>query len=277
MVEVGGGLREYTVGGEAVLDGYANHEMASGGRGQHLLPWPNRLEDGRYEFGGRWHQLPLDELETGTAIHGLARWANWVVQQETEHRARAAYVLHPRPGYPFCLAIEVVYTLGEDGLTVRTEARNVGTEALPFGLGHHPYLTVGPRVDEGFLTVPARGVLDVDARNLPTRLRGVAPFRERIGARQIDSCFTDLERDEDGRAVVELRADARSVRVWMDATYAYVQVFTGDTLPPEQRRRGLAVEPMTCPPNALRSGVGLRVLRPGETCIGTWGIASARC
>ena len=68
-VEVGGGLRTYTVDGEDLIDGYGADEMATGGRGQVLIPWPNRLQDGSYEFDGRLHQLPLNEKEHSNAIH----------------------------------------------------------------------------------------------------------------------------------------------------------------------------------------------------------------
>jgi aldose 1-epimerase len=258
--------------------------MASGGRGQILLPWPNRLADGRYAFAGQTHQLPMDEQETRTAIHGLARWANWRVgaeaEAEGESRATARLVLHPRPGYPFALAVEVTYVLDADGLTVQTVARNVGAAALPFGIGFHPYLTAGTRlVDSARLRVPAGRMLEIDARKLPTgRLLDVAgsafDFRQTrpIGDLQIDTCFVDLERDAGGRAWIELAAERR-VRLWLDAAFPFVQVFTGDTLVPERRRQGLAVEPMTCPANAFRSGLGLLVLQPGERFSGAWGLA----
>ena len=79
VVEVGGGLRSYTVGDLDLLDGYAADEMATAGRGQVLIPWPNRIEDGCYEFGERRHQLPLNEPEARNAIHGLVRWVAWSV------------------------------------------------------------------------------------------------------------------------------------------------------------------------------------------------------
>jgi aldose 1-epimerase len=61
------------------------------------------------------------------------------------------------------------------------------------------------------------------------------------------------------------------VTLWVDESYPYVMVFTGDL--PEVNRRGLAIEPMTCAPNAFRSGDGLLVLEPGASVTGTWGIA----
>jgi aldose 1-epimerase len=279
VVEVGGGLREYLVDDQPVLDGFRADEMASGGRGQILLPWPNRLADGHYQFDGHNLQLPIDEQATRTANHGLTRWANWTVEAEAENRATARLVLHPRPGYPFALAVEVDYVLDSEGLSVRTVARNVGRTRLPFGIGFHPYLTVGsPLVNSARLMLRAARFLETDERKLPTgRVLEVAgsafDFREArpLGALELDTCFTQLERDPDGRAWVELVGE-RQVRLWLDAAFPFIQVFTGDTLVPERRRQGLAVEPMTCPANAFRSRVGLVVLEPGESFAGAWGI-----
>ena len=70
VVEVGGGLRSYSVGGRELLDGYGADEMSSSGRGQMLIPWPNRLEDGSYEFNGLRYQLPI-LAATGLALSSL--------------------------------------------------------------------------------------------------------------------------------------------------------------------------------------------------------------
>jgi aldose 1-epimerase len=97
-----------------------------------------------------------------------------------------------------------------------------------------------------------------------------------IGSDVLDNCFTDLARDEHGNAHVTLNdpASGRSTTVWMSSNYRYVQVFTGDTLNPDKRRRGLAIEPMTCPANAFRTGVDLIVLDPGEAATQEWGITT---
>src|SRR6201984_3015264 len=82
VVEVGGGLRSNSAGGRELVDGYKADEMSSSGRGQVLIPWPNRLQDGSYEFGGRRYQLPLTEPERSNAIHGLVRWATWTAAEQ---------------------------------------------------------------------------------------------------------------------------------------------------------------------------------------------------
>lgn len=280
VVEVGGGLRTYAVGDWDVLDGYRVEEMATAGRGQMLAPWPNRLQGGTYEFGGRRHQLPLSEPEHANAIHGLVRWAAWQAREHEPHRVVLEHHLHPQPGYPFTLELRVAYELSESGLVVETTATNAGRETCPFGSGAHPYLAVGTAtVDDIVLRVPARTALRADERGIPVDTFPVdgteLDFRSArpIGGAKLDNGYTDLERDDDGLARVELRArdGRRGVTLWVDEGYPYLMVFTGDH--PDVERRALAVEPMTCAPNAFRSGDGVIVLEPGATFTGTWGLA----
>ena len=282
VTEVGGGLRCYTAGTRAVLDGYEAADMCSGGRGQVLAPWPNRLAHGRYRFDGVEHQLPLDKPESDNAIHGLVRWANWEVVDQEDDRVVVGHLQHPRPGYPFALQLAVDYRLGAGGLTVTTTAHNVGELPLPFGLGFHPYLRAGTDIiDEAMLCVPGEVMLETDERGIPTgkelTVGGTAlDFRtsRAVGNLRIDTCFTDLARDDAGRSKVVLAAPdgGPAPTLWMDRYFAYLMIFTGDTLAPDRRRRSLAVEPMTCAPDALRSGVGLQVLAPGATTTASWGI-----
>jgi aldose 1-epimerase len=282
VVEVGGGLRAYSAWGREFVDGYGAEEMCSSGRGQVLIPWPNRLEDGSYQFDGRRHQLPLNEPERRNAIHGLVRWANWTAVARQPHRVAMEHNLYPQPGYPFCLKLGIEYTLSDSGLRVRTTAANVGTVPCPYGSGAHPYLTIGREtIDRLILRMPGRTVLRSDGRGLPIGDEAVAgtayDFREPrpIGAIPLDHAFTDLDRDGNGVARVDLRDPDRGIWVslWVDEAYPYLMVFTGDPLP-DVRRRSLAIEPMTCPPNAFRSGAGLIRLEPGATVTSTWGIAS---
>jgi len=281
VVEVGGGLRSYEAGGRAVLDAYGPDEMCSSGRGQVLIPWPNRLQAGSYEFGGRSHQLALDEPSAGNAIHGLVRWADWTVAEREANRVVVVHTLHPRPGYPFTLELSIEYTLSQGGLQVRTTATNVGMDPCPFGSGAHPYLTFGTgSVDSVLLQVPARTVLHSDERGIPTGSGAVGGTEydftqpRAIGATKLDTAFTDLERDQDGLARVELRHPDHDggLALWVDERYSYLMLYTGDDRP-DVNRRSLAVEPMTCPPNAFRSGDDLIVLEPGGSFQGVWGIS----
>jgi aldose 1-epimerase len=180
--------------------------------------------------------------------------------------------LRPRPGYPFPLRLEVAYELTGEGLEVVLAAENVGDAAAPFGTGLHPYFAASAgRVDRDRLQLPAGFRLAVDDALIPTGERlpvvGTAyDFRapRAIGALALDDCFTDLERDGDGLARIRLTGERREITVWMDNAFGHVQLFTGDGLPEPERRRSVAIEPMTCAPDAFNSGDGLIVLAPGE-------------
>jgi aldose 1-epimerase len=283
VVEVGGGLRALRLDNLETLDGYGENEMASAGRGEVLIPWPNRIRDGHYLFQGQDLQLPLTEPSHHNAIHGLVRWATWTATKQSAASVTMRHRLYPSPGYPFTLDLAVAYTVSETELTVQTSAINIGEEPCPFGAGQHPYLRVGlPTIDSALLRVPSETYLQVDDRMIPTGHASVSgtPFdfsaSRPIGNAALDLCFTDLEREEDGRAQVTLRVpdDSLSLQLWMDLSYRHVMIFTGDTLsPPSRRRQGLAVEPMTCAPNAFNSGDGLMVLEPGQTVEMSWGIS----
>jgi aldose 1-epimerase len=275
VTEVGGGLRTYNVGEREVLDGYGVHEMCLSGRGQVLAPWPNRIADASYEFGGVRHELPVNERASQSAIHGLLRWVSWTPLERTPHRLVIAYELHPQPGYPFALSLRIEYELSERGLRVSTTATNVGAESCPFGVGFHPYLRPGTRtVDTATLHLPARTVLGTNGRS-PVQGTDIDFLQPRgVGDAVLDTCFADLERGEDGLARVVLAdpTNGASTTLWVDEAYGYLMVYTGDTRP-DVSRRSLAVEPMTCPPQAFRTGESVIVLEPGESTAATWGIS----
>ena len=279
----GGGLRSYSVRGREVLDGYPEGEASPSGRGQVLIPWPNRLEDGAYDFDGKRHQLEVNEPERGNAIHGLVRFAPWTVAESKPARAVVEHVLEPHSGYPFSLALSIEYSLSLSGLRVETTATNAGSEPCPYGSGAHPYLTLGTEtVDDALLHSPGRVVLHTDDRGLPRDAEPVEGTdydftRPRtIGSTRLDHAFTDLHRGLDGLARVELAhpGSRAALSLWVDESYGYLQLFTGDPLP-DVARRSLAVEPMTCPANAFRTGEGLIRLEPGESVTSAWGISPA--
>lgn len=288
MSEVGATLRRYDVDGRPVCWGFGEHEMATGARGQVLAPWPNRLEDGHYVHRGTVGQAPLDEPERKNAIHGLVRWLPWRVEQQSATSLRAACVIHAQPAYPFSVSVTVDYRLDPGGLAVQVAAESLGPTSAPFGVGFHNYLHAGPHgVDRCRLSVPARRQLVADDRLLPcgdapvtgdlAALCGDEPGT--IGGEVLDTCLTDLRAGSDGRwraRFVPSSGEADAVAVWADGRFGWATIYSGDTLEPDMRRIGLAVEPMTCPANALRSGDGLVVLEPGDRFAAGWGLSPAR-
>jgi aldose 1-epimerase len=272
----GGAMRTLTVGDRELLDGYATGTVPGASRGRVLLPWPNRIRDGRWTWGGRDLQLELAGPDKPVAMHGLVGWQSWAVLEQSDGAVTVGTVVEARSGYPFRLAAAIDHVLAPGRLTVTMRVRNAGAEPAPFGAGFHPYLAVGAQEDgaiaDAELELPARTELVVDDGGLPTGER--RPLEEavgRIGDRAFDTPVTDLDRDADGWARVRLRSAALgTLELAVDGSWPWLQVFTGDTLRPGQRRRSVAVEPMTCPPNALADHVDLVVLEPGADWSGTW-------
>jgi aldose 1-epimerase len=214
----------------------------------------------------------------------MVRWLDWSEVSLTEHDVVLACVLRPQPGYAWQLSLQVGYLLAADGLTVTAAATNESDEPAPFGLGFHPYLGLGTAVDGLELRAPARSYVpapaDPDERPTPVDVTGShLDFREPrpLGPHVLDTLLGDLVRGDDGRAVVHLvdPATARGVRLWVGEAFGYLMVYTGDAVVPvERRRRSVAIEPMTCPPHAFRSGVDVVSLAPGESWGGSWGLAT---
>jgi aldose 1-epimerase len=284
IVEVGGGVREYRVGERDVLQPYGLDRMRDGAHGAPLIPWPNRLADGRYSFDGTEHQVALTEPDKHNAIHGFLLWRQWEPTDEHVDGITMKATLLPLQGFPFALQVEVAYQLGSDGLSVTTTATNIGDVPAPFGSGHHPYLSPGAGlIDDCELHLEAETRIVTDSkRQLPVGREPVTgtdyDFRKgkAVGDLLIDYPFTDLHRDAEDRARVRLTGtDGRTVHLWVDTSYPIVEVYTGDTLSPGRRRRGLGTEPMTCPPNAFHTGEDLIRLDPGAVTSSRWGVSLA--
>lgn len=279
VTEVGATLRQLSVDGRDILAGFGPDDRIAGGRGQQLLPWPNRIRDGQYTFDGVEHQLPLSEPERHNAIHGLVRWSGWELVQHSGDVVTQQLTVFPQQGWDTTLLVTITHRLSEDGLTVTVRAENTGDRAVPFGYAAHPYFTVGEQtVDDIGITVPAASYLDVDERLLPIEVKPVDDRPEDLrdgaplGDRNLDTAFTDLATDDRGVWRIELAFGDRQTTIWADSSHKWTQIYTGA----DRRDIGLAIEPMTCGPDAFNTeatATGLVVLQPGDVYEGDWGVA----
>ncbi|GAA3742941.1 aldose 1-epimerase family protein [Salinactinospora qingdaonensis] len=276
----GAALQQLTFGDRDIVWSYAPDHGPTAFQGQILAPWPNRIEDGRYLFDGVDHQLDINEAARNNAIHGLVYSHTWTPTTVSPSHADLSLHLADTPGYPFNLAMTVSYDLDADtGLTVEIAARNTGERPAPYGVSSHPYLTLGTRLDNATLALPGEEYLPTNERLLPAGAPKSVEGSERdfltarrIGPTVLDTAFTGLRRDSEGLTWTVLSEESFAVAMWADDSYPWLQVFTSDTLPPDHQRGQLAVEPMTCPPNAFVSGTDLTVLAPGESTRSRHGI-----
>lgn len=278
IATVGASVRSLTADGRDLVVPFAEDEVRPLYRGAVLVPWPNRVVDGRYTFDGTVQQLPLTEPDRGHALHGLGCWSDYRVVARSTAGVTLETAIVAQAGYPHPLRVEAEYRLSEHGLDTRITTTNSGADRAPYGASGHPYLVAGPgRVDDWTLELAADQVLEVDPERLiPQGIHPVAggPFdfgaARRIGDLFIDHAFTGL-RAHRARVVA---ADGHGTELRWDAVAPWVQVHTADRPEPEYHRAGLAVEPMTCPPDAFNSGTDLVVLEPGESHTLAWTIAA---
>ncbi|MFU8946450.1 aldose 1-epimerase family protein [Mycetocola zhadangensis] len=288
IASVGASLRSLKHKGRDLVVRYDADEVRPAFRGATLAPWPNRVVDGKYRFEGTDYELALTEPKRGHALHGLVAWHDFIALEEEDDRVMLATTVEPETGYPFRIQVRVEFVLDDEGLHTTVAARNVGNAPAPFGTGPHPYLVAGEgKVDDWTLTLPAEQVLTVtEDRLIPiskadvaTESGGTFDFRSPrvIGDTFIDHAFTGLIRDENRTAEVRVTAPSGTgVKMRWDSSCKWVQVHTADQEPETglPSRIGLAVEPMTCPPDAFNSGEDLLVLQPGGVTFASWIIAA---
>ncbi|PHP52643.1 aldose-1-epimerase [Actinomyces ruminis] len=286
-------------GRDLVIPFDAETALPGAWQGKTLIPWPNRIADAHYTYRGVDYPVPCNEPETGAALHGLVGWTNFAVVSETDAADDAggaaapvavtlALSLPASYAYPWTLDIIVLYALdARTGLTVTTTATNAGAAIstavgvvgapiedgapapAPYGVSCHPYLTRSVPLDECVLQVPADRVLDVDTHMAPAGERDVTgtdwDWRtgRLVGATATDNAYTGLPADA---WQVRLTGGEGERSVVMSAAAPWVQVYSGEHL----GRRGVAVEPMTCPPNAFNSGQDLITLAAGQSHTFTW-------
>ncbi len=283
VTEVGATLRRLECGGRPLVVGFEADEIRPAHRGSVLAPWPNRIANGRYSFGGVERELPITEPARDNALHGLATWERWEVVEQQTDTVVLRHRLVPIPGYPHPVELTVRYVLDGDGLHWTVEAVNAGDEPAPYGCAPHPYLVAGDgRVNDWTLELPAAEYLAVTPDRLLPAGREATPgsdfdFRsgKAIGNTFIDHAFTGLAADDDGRsrALVRDRSGGGVAMTWDPSECPWVQVHTADRPGDAAHRAGLAVEPMTCPPDAFNSGVDLVTLAPGASHSTTWTIS----
>jgi aldose 1-epimerase len=284
IASVGGSLRELTWRGRNLIVPFAPDEVRPAFRGAILAPWPNRIVDGTYRFNGSQHELALTEPARRHALHGLVTWLQFEPVVRTESSLSLAATVQPQSGYPFRLEVVVAFNISELGLSITLAATNTGGEPAPYGASIHPYLVAGPgRVDDWYLELPADSVLRVTTdRLIPqdlvsvTELAGRLDFRRarQIGESFIDHAFTGLQSGPDESFSARLTgADGAGVAMFWTAECPWVQVHTADRPESETSRIGLAIEPMTCPPDAFNSGTNLVVLDSGGSNTTSWRLA----
>jgi len=279
VTEIGAGLRAFEINGVPWVEPFEAAGEVPKAAGQVLLPWPNRTRNARWIHQGQPQQLEVTEPDRGNAIHGLVRHREWQLLEHAESSITFEIDIVDEPGWPVPLRTRIVYELAPRELTITHQVRNEGESQIGFGVGMHPYFRIGDTpTDDLTLTLDATRVRPFDpAYRVPfdseqqvegTKydLRG----GRGLSGLELDTAFTGLATGPDGRHHHRLGDGSAAVDVWTDPDFRWVQVFTPDEL--NGRGRAVAIEPMTCPADALNTGDDLITVDPAQTWQARWGI-----
>lgn len=261
IVSVGAGIASLTHRGRHLVIPHVPEDMPLAHLGKVLIPWPNRITDGRYQYDGQEYLPAINDRVGNTAIHGLLAWQNWQIVEQAIDRVTLCAFLAPTYGYPFMLSCEVSYRLdGSTGLSARILSRNIGDTTAPYAAGIHPYLTCDLQpIDACELQLPTRDVFDLIRSEMFTDHNLDFLASRPVGSTQIDHTFKTPEGQR--ACQVEMTHPQSDLSVRLQTSAPWLQIYSGEKL----GRKGLAVEPMSCPPNAFNSGIDLVHLNPGDS------------
>ena len=265
---LGASMQELIVNKVNIIDGITNDESglkdyANTYKSSILFPFPNRIEDGAYEFMGATHQFPVNELSVNNAIHGSVYNKEFKVTSmgSDENIATVAFTYNSNgssAGFPFPFELKLTYKISATGsVTLSFDLVNQGNIPFPYGMGWHPYFKT-EQLATSTLSFPSKDFYACDERSIPVKtLASALPSSFMMKDTKFDDAFS-LHKSE-------CSFNSKSYTLSFDFDCpdgAYLQVYT----PPHGK--SIAIEPMTCVANSFNNKIGLKELLPGKS--DTW-------
>ncbi len=247
-------------------------------RGANLIPFPNRIQEGRYSFQDEQYQLEKNYPEEGNACHGFIYDKTFEIIDQKIQKDFCEIVLGYNydgelPGYPFPFRVKLFYTLNSTSDFIRrTIIENTGPGPMPIGNGWHPFFKLCDHVNGLMLKLPKASELIPMTANIPNIEKDRENFPEiyfRIQNNELDSCYYLTEDTTLHYTIIYDESENIGLELWQEAgpgKYNYLQIYT----PPD--RRSIALEPMSCNVNAFNNQEGLVVLKTGEKFDARFGI-----
>lgn len=232
--------------------------------GSQLFPFPNRLANGTYSIDRKSYQFPHNDFGRPNALHGHLFLQNFELENWDPSTGRLTLIYDYEgndTAYPFAYTIRTEFTLAENSLAIRTEISNNSDIKIPFGYGCHPYFHMEDSIDNCYLELPSSELIEVDNNMIPTG--NSEPFsyfskRNKIADLQLDHCLKISQK----APVVNLIHPSKKYCISLNISgFDYLQVY----IPPE--RDCIAIEPISCAPDAFNNGMGLDYLEPDNSKI----------
>lgn len=269
-----------------ILDGYSSADdaiknLSSNFKGVNLFPFPNRIKGGKYNSNGQEYQLQINFPNENNAIHGLVFDKEFEVISRENGDVNCSLIILYKPknlpaGYPFNYTLEVEYKWVKYGLfECISTAKNHSDVTIPVGIGWHPYFVcASDTVDELWMQFPSESILEVDEKMIPNgKIHSYSKFNQlaHIADTKLDDCFALKSKVSPAEIVIYNKKLNFGYKIWQDtgeSNYNFLQVYTPPT------RKSIAIEPMTCAPDAFNNKLGLITLEPGISVSVKWGVSS---
>lgn len=238
-----------------------------GFNGMVLAPWPNRIADGKYQFGENVFQLEINETDRNNALHGFAYKTDFEIKSQTPSEIVLEAKLTESNGYPFEIHLQLKYKLSESGFRCDVLATNNSIQAAPFGIAFHPYYPVD---DQTKISIPAKSQILTNNQMIPISDQPNPKKEFFFDDVDFDDCFTELERDN-SIAQIQIQSEDKRITLWQDEAFDYVMVYTtNDFEAIDGKAKAIAIEAQSCPANAFNTNPPL--LQPAESFTGSWGV-----
>ncbi len=264
--------------GKSILNGPTSEEdfeHNASFKSAFLIPFPNRLKDGKYEFKDQAYQFPINEANRQNALHGLILDSDFELVNEIAAGALSVGLQYTYTGdqeyYPFPFVFTVNISIDKFKCEVSMIMQNTGDHEMPFGMGWHPYFTLQQSIDDCGLCIPNCKSIVLDDKLIPTGNKSAYKDFSKckpIEDTTFDSAFL-FEKDADFTSII-LENEEHKLRYYQetrDSKFNYLQIYT-----PEDRM-SIAFEPMTCNIDAFNNKNGLVVLAPRKKYKARCGVA----
>ncbi|ASJ72423.1 hypothetical protein [Granulosicoccus antarcticus] len=232
----------------------------------HMLPYSNRIRDGRFEFQGQSVQLADADKH---AIHGALRKLPWKIASSDSHSLTCTLHSsdHPELNWPWAIDATIKQSIDGDRLSSTLILTNRAETDMPAGFGWHPYFVREVNGSEPTLTLPVQGIFPDEAGDClpdgaPVELPNALDFRQAKSLdknQRIDCCLSELN----GPCVIDWKDGGIQLHMTASEICRFLILYNPD-MP------HFAVEPVTNANDAFNlasQGVdaGVEVLKPGQS------------
>ncbi|MFA6089298.1 MAG: aldose 1-epimerase [Candidatus Woesearchaeota archaeon] len=269
--DFGCNLIELILDGKEVLDtnkDFDNLTLNKGAKSALLIPFPNRISKGKYTFENKEHQIEINKPEEENAIHGVLYNKPFKLTKKniTEQAASITFEHEIKKedikGYPFHILVSITFILEKTRLSIIINTTNKGNNNAPYGVGWHPYFKITRKLEDCAIMIPSNTILELDDKKpmIPTGevLKNKhLPTFDLIGDAEFDTCFTNLTQTE---------CFLEEYTIFFDKSMDFLQIYT------PKDRSSIAIEPMSCAPDAFNNKMGLDIIKPNETKPNFFGI-----